>query len=54
MNSEGELPPILTSLLMMKRMTAIDADQGLLLVSLSCMMRTTIMNAETEIHLPKA
>ena len=31
-----------------------DADQGLLLVSLSHMMRTTVMSAETKIHLPKA
>ena len=53
MNGEGELLPILTSLLMMKRMVVIDADQGLLLVSLSCMIRTTTMNAETGIHLPK-
>ena len=50
MNGESELHPILTSLPMVKRMAAIGADQGLLLVSLSHMMRTIIMNAETEIH----
>ena len=54
MNGEGELPPILTSLLTVKRMVVIDADQGLLPVSLSRMMRTTIMSAETEINFPKA
>ena len=32
----------------------IDADQGLLLVSLSRMMKTSIISAKTEIHLPKA
>ena len=31
-----------------------DEDQGLLLVSLSRMMRTSIMSAKIEIHLPKA
>ena len=50
MNGESELHPILTFLPMVKRMAAIGADQGLLLVSLSHMMRTIIMNAETEIH----
>ena len=54
MNSEGELPPILTSLLMMKRMIVIDLDQGLLLASLSRMMRTTTMSTEAGTYLPKA
>ena len=54
MNDEGELSPILTSLLTMNRMVVINPDQELLLVSLSHMMRTTTMSAETETHLPKA
>ena len=41
--------PILTSLPMVKRMATIGVDQGLLLASLSHMMRTIIMSAETEI-----
>ena len=45
MNSEGELLLILTSLLMMKRIIVIDPDRGLLLVNLSRMIRTTIINA---------
>ena len=53
MNGEGEPPPILTSLLTMRRMVVIDSDQGLLLVSLSRMIRTTTMSAETGAHLPK-
>ena len=53
-NGEGELPLILTSLLTMRRMVVIDPDQGLLLVSLSRMMRTTTMSAETGTHLLKA
>ena len=35
-------------------MVAIGADQGPLLVSLSRMMKTTIMSAEAEIHLREA
>ena len=54
MNGEVELPPILTFLLMMKRMVVIDLGQGLLLVSLSRMMRTTNISAEAGTHLPKA
>ena len=38
----------------MKMIVVIDADQGLLLVSLSRMMKTSIISIETEIHLPKA
>ena len=53
-NGESELPPILTFLLTMKRMVVIDTDQELLPVSLSRMLRTTTMSAETRIHLPKA
>ena len=44
---------ILTSLSTMKRMVAIDADQRLLLVSLSRMMRIITMSTKTEAHLPK-
>ena len=51
MNSEGELLPVLTSLLMAKRMVTIGANQELLLASLSYMMKTIIISAETEIHL---
>ena len=54
MNGEGELPPILTSLLTTKRMVIIGINQGLLLVSLSRMMKTTTMSAEIGLHLPKA
>ena len=50
-NGESELPLILTSLLTMKRMVVIDADQELLIMSLSRMLRTTTMSAETGIHL---
>ena len=53
MNSEGKLPPIMTSLLMMRRMVVTNPDQGLLLMSLSHMMRTTTMSAEIGAHLPK-
>ena len=51
MNGKSELHPTLTSLLMVKRMAVIGADQGLPLASLSHMMSTIIMSAETEIHL---
>ena len=54
MNGESELPLILTSLLTMKRMVVIDADQELLIISLSRMLRTTTMSAEIGIHLPMA
>ena len=50
-NGKSELHPTLTSLLMVKRMAVIGADQGLPLASLSHMMSTIIMSAETEIHL---
>ena len=53
-NCEGELPPILTSLLTMKRMIVIDVDQGLLLVSLFRIKKTITIGAETGFHLPKA
>ena len=49
MSDENELYPILTSLPMVKRMAAIDTGQGLLLVSLSHMMRIIIIDTETEI-----
>jgi len=51
MNGKRELSPFLTSLLMVKGMVVIGADQGLLLMSLSRIMKTTIMSVETEIHL---
>ena len=54
MNSEGKLPPILTSFFTMKRMVVIDSNQGLLLVSLSHMVRTTTISVETRTYLPKA
>ena len=54
MSSKGKPPQILTSLLTMKRLVVIDADQGLFLVILSRMIRITTMSAEIEIHLPKA
>ena len=50
MNGESELHPILTSFLMVKRMAAIGVGRGLLLVSLSYMMRSIIISAETEIR----
>ena len=50
MNGESELHLILTSLLMVKRIVAIGANQGLLLASLSHMMRTIITSVETKIH----
>ena len=37
-----------------RRLVVIDVDQGLLLVSLFRMMRTTIMSTEIEIHLLRA
>ena len=49
MIGESELHPILTSLLMVRRMAAIGVDRGLPLVSLSHMMRTIIMNIERKI-----
>ena len=54
MNSEGKLPPILTSLLTMKRMVVIDIDHRLPIISLSRMMRIATMGVETGIHLQKA
>ena len=54
MNGERELPLFLTSILMVKRLVAIGANQGLPQVSLSRMMRTTITSTETEIYLRKA
>ena len=54
MNGEGEPPPFFISLLTVKRMVVIDIDQGLLLVNLSRMMRTTTMGAEMGAHLPRA
>jgi len=50
MNGESEPHLILTSLLMVKRIVAIGVNQGLLLTSLSHMMRIIITSVETEIH----
>ena len=46
MHNEDELPPSLTPLLMVRRMVIIDADQGLLLVRLSHMKRSTTANVD--------
>ena len=54
MNGEGEPPPFLISLLMVKMMVVIDINQGLLLESFSHMMRTTTMSAKTAAHFPRA
>ena len=53
-NVEGELLPTLITLPMMIRTLTIDRGQRLPLTSLSHMMKTTAMNAETEIHLREA
>ena len=50
MNGKSELHPILTSFLMVRKVATIGANRGLPLASLSHMMRTIIMNIETEIH----
>ena len=50
MSDENEFHPILTSLLMVKMMAAIDAGQRLLLASLSHMIRIIIIGVETEIR----
>ena len=47
MNGKSELCLILTSLLTVKKIVAIGAGQGLLLASLSHMIKIIIMNAET-------
>ena len=54
MNDKDKLPLSLTSFLMMRRMVVIDPGQGLLLMSLSHMMRTITRSVETRAHLPKA
>ena len=54
MIGEGEPPPFLISLLMVKMMVVIDVNQGVLPGSLSRMMRTTTMSAKTAAHLPRA
>ena len=51
MYDEDELPPGLTPLLMVRRMVVIDVDQGLLLVSLSHMKRSTTVNADVRAQL---
>ena len=54
MNDEDELLPILNFLLMMIEVAATGPGQGLPLVSLSRVMRTGLMSAETKAHLVKA
>ena len=53
-NAEGKLFQTLTTLPMMRRTKTIDRGQGLPLASLSHMMKTTALNAETKIHLREA
>ena len=50
MNDENGLHPSLTSPPMVKRVAATGKGQGLLLASLSHMMKTIIMSAESDIR----
>ena len=50
MSDENEFHPILTSLPMVKRMVAVNAGQGILLASLSHMIRIIIIGAEIVIR----
>ena len=54
MHDKDELPPSLPSLLIVRRTVVIDVDQGLLLVSLSHMKRSTAMNVNTRAQLTEA
>ena len=54
MRDEDELPLSLTPLLIVRRMVVIDADQGLLLVSLSHMKRSTTVNADARAQLTES
>ena len=54
MHDEDKLPLSLTPLLIVRRMVAIVVDQGLLLVSLSCMKMNTTMNVGTKARLVEA
>ena len=54
MNGEGELPPTLMFLLVMRGMPAIDPDRELHLVSLSLATRITTMSIGARSHLTKA
>ena len=47
MHDKDKLPSGLTPLLMMREMVVINVDQGLLLMSLSHMMKIIILNVET-------
>ena len=51
MHDEDELPPHLTPLPTMKRVVVIDVGQGLLLMNLSHMKRSIIVNADTRAQL---
>ena len=54
MNAESELLQILITLPVMRRTKTIDRGQGLPPTSPSRMMKTTAMNAKTEMHLREA
>ena len=51
MHSEDELPPHLIPLLTMRRIVVIDIGQGLLLVNLSHMKRSTTVNGDIRAQL---
>ena len=51
MHIEDELPPYLIPLLTMRRIVVIDVGQGLLLVNLSHMKRSTTVNADAKAQL---
>ena len=51
MHSEDELPPHLIPLLTMRRIVVIDIGQGLLLVNLSHMKMSTMVNADARAQL---
>ena len=51
MHIEDELPPYLIPLLTMRRIVVIDIGQGLLLVNLSHMKRSTTVNGDTRAQL---
>ena len=54
MNGEDKLPLVLAPLLTVRRTVVIDVGQGLLLVSLSRMKRSTTVSAEIGISPPEA
>ena len=51
MHIEDELPPYLIPLLTMRRIVVIDVGQGLLLVNLSHMKRSTTVNVDAKAQL---